>query len=54
MIRLEERFHHGLGFGGRKIMKSNFLVCLTQAGKLMGGEEIEGGSVGTEEQGGKP
>jgi hypothetical protein len=42
-----------LGIGGRKIMKSNLLVYMTQAGKLMGGEEIEWGSVGTEEQGRK-
>ena len=26
----------------------------SEAGKLMGGEEIEGGPIGTEEQGGKP
>jgi len=50
----EKRFHHGLGFGGRKILKSDLLVCLTQAGKLMGGEEIEGWPIGTEEQRGKP
>jgi hypothetical protein len=54
MIRFEERFHHGLGIRTRKILKSNFLVSLTQTGQLMGGEEIEGWSIGTEEQGRKP